>query len=287
MEARLGKTMPVRVTRVRAGEVTHKAKQDYVAAEEPMEIRLVTNEGTRKLAVTMRTPGADFELAAGFLYSEGIVTDRNSIRSISYCVDEDLDEDQQYNVVNVNITDRLPDDFAPLERHFMVSSACGVCGKASIEALNERDVRPVAFGAKVVPLDVLASLTDKLRAAQQVFDRTGGLHAAALFDLNGHLLQVKEDIGRHNAFDKLVGWALQAGKLPLTDTIVLVSGRASYELVQKAASAGIPTFCAVSAPSSLAVQVAQYFQVTLIGFLRGANFNVYTHPVRIQLPGIT
>lgn len=287
MEARLGKTMPLRVTRVRAGEVTHKAKQDYVAAEEPMEIRLVTNEGTRKLAVTMRTPGADFELAAGFLYSEGIVTDRNSIRSISYCVDEDLDEDQQYNVVNVNITDRLPDDFAPLERHFMVSSACGVCGKASIEALNERDVRPVAFGAKVVPLDVLASLTDKLRAAQQVFDRTGGLHAAALFDLNGHLLQVKEDIGRHNAFDKLVGWALQAGKLPLTDTIVLVSGRASYELVQKAASGGIPTFCAVSAPSSLAVQVAQHFQVTLIGFLRGANFNVYTHPVRIQLPGIT
>lgn len=274
----------IRLTRVRKGQVTHQQKRDYVATEEPLEIRLITPTDTQKLALTMRTPGSDFELAAGFLYSEGIIDSKASIKTISYCVDADLEQAQRYNVVNVHLTTPLEADIAPLERHFMVSSACGVCGKASIEALEARDMNPVPKTlGQHVSMETLSALADKLRTAQKVFDQTGGLHAAALFDFNGQLLQVREDIGRHNAFDKLIGWALLNDHLPLTDTIALVSGRASYELVQKVVSAGVPIFCAVSAPSSLAVEVAHHFHVTLVGFLRGDDFNIYAHPDRIML----
>ncbi len=268
------------VIRVRADGVRQPARRDYLAGEEPLEIRLVSGEEMRQLAVTMRTPGSDFELAAGFLFAEGIVQNRDAIQSITYCVDRDLSEEQRYNVVNVTLAaDRLPDVRA-LERHFIVSSACGVCGKASIDAVLARGLRPLTSRQTVTP-SVITGLTDQLRQAQRLFEVTGGLHAVALFDLNGTLLALREDVGRHNAMDKLVGWALLQNHVPLRDRIVLVSGRASFELVQKAAAAGIPTLCAISAPSSLAVSLARRLDMTLIGFLRDEHFNLYCGEQRL------
>jgi FdhD protein len=234
----------------------------------------------------MRTPGADFELAAGFLFGEGIVHARDEIARIAYCLDVDVPSDQQYNIVNVSLrADALP-DLATLERHFYTTSACGVCGKASLDALRVRGC-PVAPPGPEVSADLVTSLPDKLRKAQGIFETTGGLHGAALFDADGDLVAVREDVGRHNAMDKLIGWALLDGRLPLADHIVMVSGRASFELLQKCAVAGIPIFCAVSAPSSLAVMVAHDFGLTLVGFLRGERFNVYAGHERIRLPVLT
>jgi FdhD protein len=259
------------------------SKSDYLATEEPMEIRLVTREARHTVAVTMRTPGNDFELAAGFLHGEGVIGSRDDVARISYCVDPTIDAAQQYNIVNVGLRSGATPDLAPLERHFYTSSACGVCGKASLEALQLRNYPPIPPGPDV-PVEVIYSLPDKLRQAQGVFNSTGGLHAAALFDTTGSLIQVREDVGRHNALDKLVGWALLEGKLPLSQCILVVSGRTSYEILQKSVAAGIPMVCAISAPSSLAVDLAREFGITLIGFLRDQRCNVYTSRERILLP---
>ncbi|MDR5682808.1 MAG: formate dehydrogenase accessory sulfurtransferase FdhD [Armatimonadota bacterium] len=256
------------------------SRADWVATEEPMEIRLVAGGQQRTVAVTMRTPGGDFELAAGFLFGEGIVRSREDVLRISYCLGPPAE--QHYNVVNVELrSDRLP-DLAPLERHFYTTSACGVCGRASLEAIRSRGGAPLPDGPRV-PVQVVAALPGTLRSAQGLFGLTGGLHAAALFDPSGKLVAVYEDVGRHNAMDKLVGWAFLENRLPLRDHLVMVSGRASFELVHKAVAAGIPVFCAVSAPSSLAVATAREFGLTLVGFLRGERFNVYAGSHRIQL----
>ena len=256
------------------------SRSDYLAIEEPLQIRLVNPQQT--LAITMRTPGADFDLAAGFLYSEGVASKREDIEQISYCVDRDLKEEQLYNIVNVKLREGLLLNLPSLERHFFTTSACGVCGKANIEALKIRGC-PVISVEKQVTAEVIYSLPDKLRSAQGIFTATGGLHAAALFDLSGQLLKLREDVGRHNAVDKLVGSAFLAGELPLSDRIVMVSGRSSFEIVQKCIVAKVPIICAVSAPSSLAVSLAEEFGITLIGFLRGQRFNIYSGSDRIFL----
>ena len=254
---------------------------DEVATEEPLEIRLVLAGESRTVAITMRTPGADFELVAGFLHNEGVIESKNEIRSLSYCVDPDIDPEQQYNIVNVELGRSAWPQLERLERHFLTTSACGVCGKASIDALKLRNVPTLGEGPRL-KMDVLTSLPEKLRSAQGIFSATGGLHAAALFDADGKLLVLREDVGRHNALDKIVGWALLGGKLPLRDYIVMVSGRTSFEIVQKSIVAGVPVVCAVSAPSSLAVALAREFGMTLVGFLRGSGFNVYSGESRLQ-----
>jgi len=254
---------------------------DEVATEEPLEIRLVLAGERRTAAVTMRTPGADFELVAGFLYNEGVVHGRSEIRALSYCVDRDVDEEQRYNIVNVELAKSAWPQIERLERHFLTTSACGVCGKASIEALKLRDVVAPDAGPPV-RADMITSLPEKLRAGQGVFAATGGLHAAGLFDGEGKLLVLREDVGRHNALDKLVGWALMNGHLPLRERILMVSGRTSFEIVQKSLVSGVPVVCGVSAPSSLAVSLAREFDLTLIGFVRGNRFNVYAGETRVQ-----
>lgn len=257
-----------------------RSRSDRLATEEPLEIRLTSPQQT--VAVTMRTPGADFELAAGFLYSEGVVSSREDIQRISYCVDPQVDGSQRYNIVNVTLKEGLIPDLQPLERHFFTTSACGVCGKASIEALKIRELPFIDTDIKVTP-EVIYSLPEQLRSAQGIFQSTGGLHAAALFDGKGTLLKLREDVGRHNAVDKLVGSAFMSGELPLSDRIVMVSGRSSFEILQKCITAGVPIICAVSAPSSLAVSTAKEFGVTLVGFLRGKRFNVYSGMERLVM----
>ncbi len=266
------------IWRVEKGKM--RSRCDQLATEEPLEIRLVSPQKT--VAVTMRTPGADFELAAGFLYTEGVVKSRKEIPRISYCINPNIEGEQRFNIVNVKLTEGLSLDLQPLERHFLTTSACGVCGKASLEALRFREC-PVISQEPIVPTKVIYSLTEQLQNAQRIFSRTGGLHAAALFDAQGQLLSVREDVGRHNALDKLIGWALLRGELPLSHHIVMVSGRSSFEIVQKCLAAGVPIVCAVSAPSSLAVMVAREFNITLVGFLRGERFNVYSGRERICL----
>ena len=259
-----------------------RVRPDVLATEEPMEIRLLAGATRQTVAVTMRTPGADFELAAGFLYGEGIVTSPDDILKISYCVDPEIDAEQQYNIVNVELRDGREFDLRPLERHFYTTSACGVCGKASLEQLELRGC-PVISPGPEVSAETIYSLPETLREAQGLFDATGGLHAAALFDGEGGLLALREDVGRHNATDKLVGWALLEGRLPLSEHVVLVSGRSSFEIMQKCLTAGVPMVCAISAPSSLAVDVAREYGMTLVGFLRGGRFNVYAGADRIEL----
>jgi len=265
----------------RTGVVTieggrRRRRQDRLATEEPMEIRVDEPGGVqRNVAVTMRTPGNDFDLAVGFLFTEGLLDGANQVRNVRYCAVPR--EEQHYNVVSVTVTRALPEFES--SRNFYATSSCGICGKASLDAIETRS-EPVAPGPEV-SAEVLAGLPETLRRAQSVFDRTGGLHAAALFDAAGRLIASREDVGRHNAVDKVIGSELLAGRVPLSGTILLVSGRASFEIVQKAAAAGIPVICAVSAPSSLAVDAARRFGMTLIGFLRGERFNVYAHPERI------
>ena len=276
---RRGSKTRVRVRVVEDGRV--RVRPDTLATEEPMEIRLISGDVRQTVAVTMRTPGADFELAAGFLYGEGIVRSPEDILKISYCVDADLDAEQQYNIVNVKLRGSRDYDLKPLERHFYTTSACGVCGKASLEQLELRGCPVIPPGPEVAA-EVIYSLPEKLREAQGLFEATGGLHAAALFDAAGNLVALKEDVGRHNATDKLIGWALLEGRLPLSDHIVMVSGRSSFEILQKCLTAGVPVVCAISAPSSLAVDVARQFGMTLVGFLRGKRFNVYNGYERIR-----
>jgi FdhD protein len=256
-----------------------RSRPDQLAIEEPLEIRLVTPKQT--VAVTMRTPGADFELAAGFLYSEGVIRQRKDIYRMSYCVDPNIDGDQRYNIINVALKEGLLPDLQPLERHFFTTSACGVCGKASIKALQLRGCPIIPNDLKVLA-ETIYSLPDQLRSAQGIFTATGGLHAAGLFNAQGQLLRLREDVGRHNALDKLVGSALLADELPLNHHIVMVSGRSSFEILQKCITAGVGIVCAVSAPSSLAVALAKEFGITLVGFLRGQRFNVYSGFERIR-----
>ena len=278
MIPRVGSKVRTRVTVVEGGR--RRDRDDQLAAEEPLEIRLQARGETQTVAVTMRTPGNDFELAAGFLHNEGVVGEPAQVSGISYCVDADVEADQRYNIVNVGLRRASLPELATLERHFYTTSACGVCGKASLDAIEMRDCPALPAGPRVSP-SVLTGLPGKLRAAQGLFDATGGLHAAGLFDAEGELVCLREDVGRHNAVDKLIGWAFMQRKLPLHDCMLLVSGRASFEILQKSTVAGLPVVCAVSAPSHLAVDVARRFGVTLIGFLRGERLNVYAGGERI------
>jgi FdhD protein len=281
----VAKDRPAATTAVVAVEIDGDGSRDapdVVATEEPLEIRVVLGKKTLPVAVTMRTPGADFELAVGFLFSEGVIRSRDAVRKISYCVDRAIDEDQRFNIVNVELAPGSEFDATPLERHFSITSACGVCGKASLDALRLRGHEELTSSFRF-DRDVLPGLDTKLRGAQAVFESTGGLHAAGLFSHTGELGVAREDVGRHNAMDKLVGWAVLNDKIPLSRSIVLLSGRASFELVQKALTSGIPVVCSVSAPSSLAVDVASSFGITLVGFVRGKRFKVYAHPERLGL----
>ena len=257
-----------------------KERKDRLATEEPLEIRVVAAGESTTVAVTMRTPGSDFELAAGFLFAEGVVKQRDQIVHISYCKDRDLPPEQLYNIVIVELDAGNRPDLAPLQRHFHMSSACGVCGKASLEALSLRGVEPVDDGPKIEAA-VVALLPERLRERQKLFSSTGGLHAAGLFTPDGELIAAREDVGRHNAVDKLVGWALLDGRIPLSDHVLMVSGRSSFEICQKALVARIPIVCSVSAPSSLAADVAEEFDMTLIGFVREERFNVYAGRERV------
>ena len=256
-------------------------RDDLLATEEPMEIRLLARDERKTLAVTMRTPGNDFELAVGFLFAEGVIPGRHGIARIAYCRDPDLTKEERYNVVHVELAaEKLP-DLKLLERSFFTTSACGVCGRASLEALEHRNLTPLPPGPEVAQA-TLSSLPAELRARQGIFQVTGGLHAAALFDTDGKLLALREDVGRHNAMDKLIGWAVLEGLLPWRDTIVLVSGRTSYEILQKCIVAGASIVCAISAPSSLALDLARAFNVTLVGFLRDDRFNLYNGRERVR-----
>jgi FdhD protein len=257
-------------------------KRDEVVTEEPLELALSEGGATRTLAVTMRTPGNDFELAAGFLYDEAIVGSRDDIIGMSYCLDAALNPQQQYNVVTVECrAGATAVDLARFERHFTIGSACGVCGRAQLDSLHDLGVRPLDDAVRVLA-NLLYELPARMQQAQRVFASTGGLHAAALFDEHGDALVVREDVGRHNAVDKIVGWGLLGGRLPFARCVLLVSGRASYEVLQKSIMAGIPIVASVSAPSSLAVDLAREFNVTLVGFLRGNRANIYNAPERIS-----
>ena len=265
----------VRALAVRGGAASERP--DVLAAEEPMEIRAHgPGQEPVSVAVTMRTPGGDFELASGFLFTEGLIDGRDDVRRVSYCEDLPADE-QHYNVVTLELTRPLGRE--SLGRNFFASSSCGICGKATLDEV-EVHCRPIAEGPAVRSETILA-MPDALRAAQRVFEQTGGLHAAGLFSPGGKLLSLREDVGRHNAVDKVVGESLLAGDLPLSERILQVSGRIGFEIVQKAARAGIPIISAVGAPSSLSVEAADRLGMTLVGFVREGRFNVYGHPERI------
>jgi FdhD protein len=249
-------------------------KDDYLAAEEPLEIRV----GAEPLSVTMRTPGHDLELAAGFLFTEGIVHSPDQIVSLQPGVSAD-----NPNVGNLVQAELLPEaipDFSKMQRHFFAASSCGICGKASIDSIRSRLLKAPNPDFRCAP-ELLVKLPDVLRSSQDVFQRTGGLHAAALFDSTGALQVLREDIGRHNAVDKVIGWALLRGQIPLKNSVLLVSGRGGFEIVQKAIVAGLPVVASVSAPSGLAVQLARELRLTLIGFLRGRRFVIYSGEERI------
>ena len=251
-------------------------RADTLATEEPMEIRVAgPGQEARSVAVTMRTPGGDYELAVGFLFTEGLIAP-GDVEQVAYC-DDLQDEEQRFNVVTVTLT--RPFDFERVRRNFYATSSCGVCGKAALEDIEVR-CAPVAGGPEI-PVDVLLGLPEKLRGGQTVFDRTGGLHAAGLFTAGGELVALREDVGRHNAVDKVIGERVLAARMPLSDLILQVSGRASFEIVQKAAVAGIPIVSAVSAPSSLAVEAGERFGMTIVGFVREGRLNVYSRPERI------
>lgn len=264
-----------------------RRQEDWIALEEPLEIRLVyMAEGKRlqkSLAITMRTPGHDEELAAGFLLSEGLIRDRSEILGIAPC-GPGSGESQLRNVLKVELAPNVVLDLKRLERHFYTSSSCGVCGKSSIEAVSVSQCRTIPEGFEPLRPETIHQLPDRLREAQAIFDRTGGLHAAAWFDRSGELQALREDVGRHNALDKLIGAQWLAYSLPLSEGVVLLSGRISFELVQKALVAGVPVLAAVGAPSSLAVDLARRFNMTLLGFVRAGRFNVYAGPERLLLP---
>jgi FdhD protein len=271
-------TIDVTVERMHAAGVA-ASQRDVLAVEEPLEIRLDATVGNqpvrRTISITMRTPGHDRELAVGFLFNEGIVRDRSEIEQVDQC-------GPSGNFVDVRLVNGADVDLVRLERHFYTTSSCGVCGKTSIEALRTTSRHPLPPGEPVIEAQLIHRLPHALRAAQSVFDATGGLHASALFDAEGRLYCLREDVGRHNALDKVIGAELLAGRLPAHDRVLVVSGRASFELVQKAVMAGIPILVAVGAPSSLAVQLATCAGMTLVGFARDGRFNVYSGNERVR-----
>lgn len=271
---------PVDIRRVR-GERDQR-RRDAVAVEEPMEIRLAVLDGAdlaeHRVSVTMRTPGDDFELAAGFLFTEGLLSDRSEVAELRYCTDV---EPQEYNIVTVRLRDGASFDPSLLTRNFYTTSSCGVCGKASLEAVEVRGCFPLTDGSLRIEPDALRTVPEALRTRQSVFERTGGLHAAGLFDANLELETLREDVGRHNAVDKVIGQAFLEDRLPLHDRFLAVSGRSSFEIMQKALAAGIAMVVAVGAPSSLAVDLARRFNMTLVGFAKATGFNVYTGGQRI------
>jgi FdhD protein len=245
---------------------------DTLAMEEPLEIRLGIGRRHRAVSITMRTPSNDKELAAGFLFTEGILQSPKQIKSIRYCGKFPNNR----NTIRVDLTENVRVDFGKLKRNFYMTSSCGVCGKSSLEALTVAGAEKIPKNNfSEIPLEIIHKMSETLRKNQPVFDETGGLHAAALFDFAGNLLDLQEDVGRHNAVDKLIGKQFLEGNLPLAEKILFLSGRASFELVQKAVMAQIPVICAVGAPSSLAVEAAREFNVALFGFVRGKRFNVY------------
>jgi FdhD protein len=262
---------------------TREVLRDRVAVEEPMEVRVETvlegRASTRSVSVTMRTPGHDFELAAGFLFSERILGRRKDIREITYCQTGEL---QEYNVVTVRFREGLVLDPDLINRNFYTTSSCGVCGKGSLEAVQVRGCQVIPDGTLSVEARILPRLPELLLEGQKGFRRTGGLHAAGLFDSLGEMEALREDVGRHNAVDKIVGHALLEERVPLGDRILVVSGRTSFEILQKAVAAGIPVVVAVGAPSTLAVELARKFNVTLIGFARGQRFNLYAGGARVR-----
>ena len=266
---------PVEVTGVaewQEGKVSRF--EDYLVGEEPLEIRI----GTRPISVTMRTPGNDLELASGFLLTEGVIKGTEQIASLRQVAKRG----HKRNVVRVDLARGIAIKLALLQRNFLTSSSCGLCGKTSIDAVRVRGITRPNPHLRIAP-DILCLLPDALRSGQTLFGRTGGLHAAGLFDTTGKLIALREDVGRHNAVDKLIGWALLEKRLPLKESILLVSGRGSFEILQKALVAGIPVVTCVSAPSSLAVQLAWEFNVTLVGFLRGKRFVLYAGEDRVAM----
>ncbi|OMC11585.1 formate dehydrogenase accessory sulfurtransferase FdhD [Mycolicibacterium fortuitum] len=256
---------------------TAEARPETLVVEEPLEIRV---DGT-PITVTMRTPGADVELAQGFLLTEGLIRQREDLVSVRYCRGADEDGVNTYNVLDATLAPDVPRPEVDVTRNFYTTSSCGVCGKASLEAVRLSSRHCPGDDPSTVSAAALSAMPAKLREAQKVFASTGGLHAAALFTADGTMLVVREDIGRHNAVDKVIGWALEHNRIPASSAVLLVSGRASFELTQKAVMAGIPILAAVSAPSSLAVDLASQSGLTLVAFLRGDSMNVYTRPDRI------
>ena len=261
-----------------AGQLTTRRKVDVLAVEEPLEIRI----GGETLSVTMRTPGNDFELVAGFLVAEGVIGSHDELRGLRYCAGTDEFGNQTYNVVDVDLDPLLVRPAIRDKRNVLTTSACGICGTTSIEAVEKTLPAAPAAGPQLsISTETMLQLPETLRDNQKIFDRTGGVHAAGLFDGAGHLICLREDVGRHNAVDKVVGWAFMEDRFPLSGTVLQVSGRASFELVQKAALGGIEMLSAVGAPSSLAVDLAERAGLTLAGFSRGKSINVYTHDHRI------
>ena len=285
---RMGRiTARKKIVRIVVGE-SRTTREDVLAVEEPLEIRVAGSA----LSITMRTPGHDFDLAAGFLVSEGVVSAGDQLGAIRYCAGATTagataEGENTFNVLDVTLTHGVPLPDPSLERNFYMTSSCGLCGKASIDAVRTLSAYPPADDSVTVSDEFLATLPDRLREGQDVFEKTGGLHAAALFDAeSGSLLVLREDVGRHNAVDKVIGWALTENLLPLRGTVLMVSGRASFELVQKASMAGIPILAAVSAPSSLAVDLAEELGLTVIGFLRGNSKVGYTPAARVVSPSV-
>lgn len=250
--------------------------QDYLVREEPMEIRV----GTHSLSVTMRTPGNDLELAAGFLFSEGLIHRREDIEVIEHARSDKPSETG--NIVRIEMAEDVKLDLERTQRNFFAASSCGICGKASLDSVRLRGMRPPQADLRIDP-EVLCGMPDVLRSAQVVFGRTGGLHAAGLFDAQGQLMVQREDVGRHNAVDKVIGWALLNGSIPLSKYVLLVSGRGGFEIIQKAIAGGVPIVASVSAPSGLATRLAREMGLTLVGFLRGKRFIVYSGENRLSL----
>jgi FdhD protein len=279
---RSGSSLAIDISKVCGDQKLSQA--DRIAAEEPLEIQLCSatadGAGAKSISITMRTPGDDAELAVGFLYTESIIQDPSQLVSVDHVGETDTDTGLR-NKIRVELVPEAEIDFDRLQRHFYTTSSCGVCGKASIEALHVTGLTSLQGNRAEFRREVIVAMPERLMAEQQLFSLTGGLHAAALFDEDGDIIVVREDVGRHNAVDKVIGWMFMNGRLPAQRHGLLVSGRASFELMQKSLVAGIPLLAAVGAPSSLAVRVAKDFDMTLIGFLRGDRFNIYSDTARI------
>ncbi|GAB3233319.1 formate dehydrogenase accessory sulfurtransferase FdhD [Glycomyces halotolerans] len=264
-----------KVVRLTGGGRTERV--ETLVVEEPLELRV----GGESLMVTMRTPGDDFDLAAGFLVSEGVITESGDLATMRFCAGTDESGQNTYNLLDLQLAPGIAPPDPSVKRQFATTAACGICGKESLDDVRTKAAWTVEEDPLRISPETLTALPDRLRAAQRVFDRTGGLHAAGLFTADGELLAAREDVGRHNAVDKLIGWAVREDRLPLRGTALMVSGRASFELVQKAVMAGVPVLAAVSAPSSLAAELAAESGLTLAGFLRGETVNLYARPDRV------